>query len=334
MKRAGGLYRQIPTYENLCLAFWKACRGKQDRKEVIAFRSNFDGQVRKLQDALLRHEPDIGHYRFFTVHDPKQRSICAAAFPERVLHHAIMNLCEPVLEAYAIHDSYACRKGKGARKALERAQRYARKHGWYLKLDIRKYFDTIDHRILLDLLVRRFKDKDLMRLFENLLDTYHTAPGKGMPIGNLISQHLANFYLGAFDHWIKEEQRIKGYLRYMDDMVVFGQDRAALKALLKHIGHYLDGKLALRLKENVALNRCRHGLTFLGHRVFPDKILLSARSKRRFVHKFRLYENKWHTGKWSTNELVRHMEPLMEFTRAASSTGLRRNVIKRFGVSS
>jgi RNA-directed DNA polymerase len=334
MKRAGGLYRQIATYENLCLAFWKAARGKQDRREVIAFDNSFDDRLRKLQKELISHAPDIGHYRFFKVYDPKQRSICAAAFAERVLHHAVMNLCEPVLEAYAIHDSYACRKGKGARKALARAQGFARKYDWYLKLDIRKYFDTIDHRILLDLLGRRFKDKELMRLFEKLFETYHTAPGKGMPIGNLISRHLANFYLGAFDHWIKEEQRIKGYLRYMDDMVVFGQDRAALKALLKRIGHYLDRNLALRLKDAVALNRCRHGLTFLGYRVYPDKILLSARSKRRFIYKFRQYEQMWQSGQWSTRTLVRHMEPLIDFSRAAAAQGLRRNVMERFGVSS
>jgi RNA-directed DNA polymerase len=333
MKRAGRLYRKIHTHENLCLAFWKAARGKQDRREVIAFRNDFDDRLRKLQKELINHAPDIGHYHVFKVHDPKQRNICAAAFPERVLHHAVMNLCEPVLEAYAIHGSYACRKGKGARKALDRAQRFARKYDWYLKLDIRKYFDTIDHRILLDLLARRFKDKELMQLFEKLLDTYHTAPGKGMPIGNLVSQHLANFYLGAFDHWIKEEQRVKGYLRYMDDMIVFGQDRTALKALLKRIGHYLDRNLALQLKDAVALNRCRNGLTFLGYRVFPDKIRLSARSKRRFISKFRQYEQKWQNGEWSTRTLVRHMEPLIDFTRAAAAEGLRRSVIKRYGVS-
>lgn len=334
MKRAGGIYRQIAAYENLGLAFWKAARGKQDRREVIAFRNGFDDQLRKLQKELTNHAPDIGHYRFFNVHDPKQRNICAAAFAERVLHHAVMNICEPVLEANAIHDSYACRKGKGARRALERTQRFARKHDWYLKLDIRKYFDNIDHRILLDLLARRFKDKDLMRLFEKLLDTYHTGPDKGMPIGNLISQHLANFYLGAFDHWIKEEQRIKGYLRYMDDMVVFGQERTALKALLKGIRHYLDQKLALQLKDTVALNRCRHGLTFLGYRVFPDKIRLSARSKRRFISKFRQYEQMWQSGEWSTRILVRHLEPLIDFTRAAAAKWLRRSVMERYGVSS
>jgi RNA-directed DNA polymerase len=126
MIRAGNLYNRISTYENLCLSFWKAARGKQLRSDVITFRKNFDANIKKLQNDLLRHMPDVGHYRFFKVFDPKPRSICAASFAERVLHHAIMNICEPFLEAYAIHDSYACRKGKGNRKALKRAQDFSR----------------------------------------------------------------------------------------------------------------------------------------------------------------------------------------------------------------
>lgn len=334
MKRENGLYQKIHTYENLCLAFWKAARGKQDRQEVIAFRGDFDRQIRKLQGELRRHAPDIGHYRFFKVHDPKKRSICAARFAERVLHHAVMNICEPLLESYAIHDTYACRKGRGNRKALARAQHFARRHKWYLKLDIQKYFDSIHHGILLRLLARRIKDKDLLLLFEKLFDTYHTKPGKGMPIGNLISQHLANFYLGGFDHWIKEERKIKGYLRYMDDMLIFGHDRALLTAELENIRNYLQVQLGLQLKAGIQLNRCRHGFVFLGYRLFPGRITLSQRSKRRFLHKFKRYEQKWLHGQWSTAELARHMEPLIEFTRAAGATGLRRSAIDRFGVSS
>lgn len=118
MKRAGGLYHRICAYENQRLAFWKAARGKRDRREVIAFRKDFDTNIRKLREGLRTRRPDIGRYRFFQVHDPKPRNICAAAFPERVLHHAVMNICEPVLDAYAVYDSYACRKGKGNRQAL------------------------------------------------------------------------------------------------------------------------------------------------------------------------------------------------------------------------
>jgi len=186
MKRKGNLYHQIATHENLRLAFAKAAKGKRHRAEVIAFCQDFDVNIQKLREQLLSHSPNIGHYRFFQVRDPKHRQICAASFPERVLHHAMMNICEPMMESYSVYDSYACRKNKGSLKALARAREYAWKYGWYLKLDIRKYFDSIDHGILMSLLSRRFKDKELLELFHQIFATYHTQPGKGIPIGTSI----------------------------------------------------------------------------------------------------------------------------------------------------
>ena len=179
MKRAGSLYSHISSYDNLCVAYHKAVRGKQDRSEVFRFCNNFDTNIQLLREQLIQKRPDIGNYSFFTVRDPKSRDICAASFNERVLHHAIMNVCGDVLDSYAIYDSYACRKGKGAPKALARVQKFARRYSWYLKLDVRKYFDSIDHGIVLELLKRRFKDEDLLALFAKLLDTYHTDRGKG-----------------------------------------------------------------------------------------------------------------------------------------------------------
>lgn len=334
MKRAGNLYSRISDLNNICEAFYKAAKGKQNRPEVISFRNNFDANIKNLSDQLLSHNFDIGHYRFFMVFDPKPRSICAASFQERVLHHAIMNICEPFLNAYAIHDSYACQKGKGNRKALTKAQKYTRMYKWYLKLDIRKYFDSIDQDILMAQLARRFKDQDLLRLFRQLFETYHTALGKGMPIGNLVSQHLANFYLGCFDHWIKEECRVSAYLRYMDDFILFGHDKAYLKEKLSMIEHFLLDKLALTIKTTIQINRCTRGMPFLGYRIFPHIIRLSPSSRKRFESKFRKYEEKWQMGDWSTSVLVRHMEPLIEFTRAADTIDFRRNIINQYGVSS
>lgn len=334
MKRARNLYRLIPTAENLRNAFWKAAKGKQGRSEVIRFRSNFDDNIQKLQDQLLKREPDVGHYHFFTVRDPKVRTICAASFPERVLHHAVMNVCEPFLDSYAIYDSYACRKGRGNRKALARAGKFARKFPWYLKLDIQKYFDSIDHAVTMRLLSRRFKDADLLALFHKLLDTYHTQPGKGVPIGNLISQHLANFYLGCFDHYIKETRKIKAYIRYMDDFILFSEEKPVLKKELKEMEAFLKAHLDLTLKDNIMLNRSRLGVPFLGFRVFPNHMRLLPRSIRRFSKKFREYERNYCEGVWSERELIRHMEPLADFTNTADSVRLRRLVIERFGVLS
>ena len=334
MKRLGYLYNKISTYENLRVAFLKAVKGKHDRQEVIAFRNNFENEIEKLKDQIENHAPDIGHYHFFRVYDPKRRLICAASFPERVLHHAIMNICEPILDAYAIYDSYACRKGKGLHKCLHRAQGYCRRFDWFLKMDIRRYFDSIDHMIALRLLSRRFKDRELLLLFQRLLDTYHIQTGQGVPIGNLISQHLANFYLGPFDHWIKEELGVKGYVRYMDDFLVFGGNKNDLKIKLDRIRAYLKDQLKLELKENVQLNRCKCGIPFLGMRVFPNVIRLSRPSKQRFSKKFRYYEHQWIKGKWSEKTLARRMTPLVQFTKAANTNDFRRSIIQRFGVLS
>lgn len=335
MKRVGNLYHRIADPDNLRLAFVKAAKGKADRREVIRYRTQLDWNLARLRTQLLNHNPDIGQYRFFQVSDPKSRQICAASFPERVLHHAIMNICEPVLDSCAIHDSYACRKGKGQRKAVARAQRFSRKNEWYLKLDIRKYFDSIDHQVTRELLARRFKDRDLLELFGMLLSTYSSTlgRGKGVPIGNLISQHLANFYLGLMDHWLKEECRVRYYLRYMDDFLVLAGDRAELLELLRRIENFLEERLCLCLKNNIQLNRCVQGIPFLGYRVFPGTIRLGVRSKKRFVRKFKEYEKKVVTGIWDEKILVRHLEPLIDFTMAAGAASFRRHVINRHGVS-
>ena len=334
MKRANHLFAAVCSQENLRFAFRKAAKGKQDRAEVVQFRRQFDQNIYNLRQQLIEGRPDIGHYHYFTVRDPKVRTICAASFPERVIHHAIMNQCEPPLDAYAIFDSYACRKGKGNRRALARTQQFARKYPWYLKLDMHKYFDSIDHEITMRLLSRQFKEKRLLALFEKIINTYHCRPGKGLPIGNLISQHLANFYLGIFDHWIKEIRKVKGYVRYMDDCLLLAQEKEELKQELTHIIDFLHTRLALKIKDNIQLNRTVLGVPFLGFRVFPGHIRLMPRTRKRFSQKLREYEAKYVTGMWAESDLVRHIEPLIAFTDAGDSVPFRRVVLNRFGVVS
>jgi RNA-directed DNA polymerase len=334
MKRTGNLFESIYDTDNIRLAFWKAAKGKRDRKEVIAFAQDFEANVLKLHYQIrTKKHPDIGNYRFFEICDPKKRRICAAAFCERVLHHAIMNICEPVLDAYAIHHSYACRKGNGTLAALQQARIFAGRYAWFLKLDIRRYFDSIDQDVLKNLLARQIKDRDVLALFNTVFDTYMVEAGKGLPIGNLVSQHMANFYLGKFDHWIKEERRIKGYLRYMDDFVLFTHEKETLKQELHKIHSYLKTTLKLKLKASIQLNRCIHGLPFLGCRIYPWTIRLSNRSKRRFIIKYRSFEKNLANGRWHEEDYVRHMEPLVGFTKTANADAFRNSVIKRFGVS-
>jgi retron-type reverse transcriptase len=206
MKRTGNLIDKIAEPENIRLAFFKAIKGKRDKKDANNFSGHLHYEIPEIHHELLSGDVHWGTYFRFKIYDPKEREICAASFRERVIHHAIINICEPVFEEYQISDSYACRKGKGLDAAIDRAQGCSEKSPWFLKMDIRKYFDSIDHEILKKTIRRKFKDKTLLNLFDQIIDGYFKVPGKGVPIGNLTSQYFANHYLALFDHYIKEEK--------------------------------------------------------------------------------------------------------------------------------
>jgi hypothetical protein len=324
---------KIADAENLRLAFWKAAKGKRGKADCVAFRERLDENLAALRAELLEGDVPVGNYHYFTVHDPKERLICAASFRERVLHHAVMNVCEPALERAAVFDSYACRKGKGRLLAVERAQGYARTHGWFLKMDIRKYFDSIDHETLRALLGRKFKDPELLRLVDRILASYQTAPGRGLPIGNLTSQHFANFYLAPLDRFLKEELRRGAYVRYMDDFVVWGESGRELRGVWERVRSFLTAELKLELKANTAINRTACGMDFLGYRLFPGTMRLARRSKVRFARKFRRYEAAHRCGRWSELILQQRMTALLAFVMPAESGAFRRHVLQRFGVA-
>lgn len=332
MKRSGALYERIAEPDNLRLAFWKARRGKDGKVDVEAFRLHLDGEINRMRADLLAECVAWGPYHQFTVHDPKERTICAAPFRDRVLHHAIMNVCDPVFERYQVFDSYACRTGKGLHACLGRARQYTRRHCWYLKLDVRKYFDSISHPILLDQLRRRFKDARIIRLLDELLGTYTTRPGRGLPIGNLTSQYFANHYLGGLDHLIKETLRVPGYVRYMDDMVLWADDRLALRCMEARLRTFCKSELALELKP-ACLNRTRKGVSMLGYRVFPHHVLLARRSRGRFARKLNVYWRRLKEGEWSQTDFAAHVLPLTAYAGHAGSIGFRLAVMDRIGCS-
>jgi len=239
-----------------------------------------------------------------------------------------MNVCEPVFEQYLIHDCYACRKGKGMHAAVLRAQEFSCRFPWFLKLDIRKYYDSIDHGVLMAGLERRFKDRALLRMFGRLVDSYHTMPGRGLPIGNLASQHFANVYLGLLDHHVKEDIPIVGYARYMDDMVLWGGDRKGLKRARDAVRNFAGEQLRLDLKEGILLNRSVLGLPFLGVRVYPRMRKLTPQSKWRFLGKFAHYERELRDGSMCERDAARRMTALLAFVQFADTRGLRLHAIR------
>jgi RNA-directed DNA polymerase len=205
MKRVGRLYEAILEPDNLKLALLKALRGKRNSAAALAFCRDVPGNLGLVRQRLASLEPRWGSYRLFRISDPKPRTIAAASFPERVMHHALVNVLEPVFERQQICHSYACRPGKGTHAAVLRAFHLAKSGGCFLKLDVRKYFDSVSHEVVRRQLGRLVKDQPVLRLFATLLDSYHTAPGRGLPIGNLTSQHLANLYLSGLDHYVLEQ---------------------------------------------------------------------------------------------------------------------------------
>ena len=330
MKRIGGLYEKIAEPENLRLAFWKAQRRKSGKQDILRYRENLEENLNQLREGLLSGSIDIGHYHYFTIYDPKERMICAADFGERVLHHAIINICEPFFETYQIYDSYACRKGKGLDAAIVRLQKFVRTYPWYLKLDVHKYFDTISHDKLLCLLKRRFKDIRLITLFRGIIESYETGTGCGIPIGNLTSQYFANLYLGLLDHYVKEGLRIKGYLRYMDDFVLLADSKKELKEYYIKIKNFLEKNLLLELNEP-QMNRCELGIPYLGYRIMRNTFRLSRRSKLRFKQKYQEAERSLTNGNWSQKEYADHILPLLSFVQRADTKGFLRKI---FGMSS
>ena len=324
MRRLGDIYGRICDYSNLLDAFGKVSQGKHSRPDIREWKENLEARLNALLADLLRGDYRFGDYYVFKVFDPKERTIYAASVRERVIHHAVINLCGARLEAGLIDDSYACRVGKGQLKAVHRAQEFVRKHPWCLKLDIRHYFDSIDQRILMGLLERKLKDWRVLALFEELLASYATEPGKGLPIGNLTSQYFANLYLDGFDRWAGE---VKGrsYLRYMDDMLVFGE-REDLKRLKTAAGGFLQERLGLVLKHGGELQPTTHGVDFLGYRVFPSHLLLNHRSRERFRHKIRELDCRLANGECTELEYQRQATALTAFVRHADSYNLRGKV--------
>ncbi|MDR1861395.1 MAG: RNA-directed DNA polymerase [Bacteroidales bacterium] len=329
MKRYGYLFDSIISPDNLRLAFYKAQKGKSAKPDVMEFRRDLDRNLLRLHDSLADGSYRVGNYHYFRVYDPKERLICAAAFAERVIHHAIMNVCDPLFERHQVPFSYACRRDKGVFAALEQARRNQCRYSWFLKLDVRKYFDSIDHAVLLGLLRRLFKDERLLALLWHIIDSYHVAPGKGNPIGNLTSQYFANYYLSPADKYAVHTLQIPAYIRYMDDMLLWADSKEELQAKGLQLEKYIDEKLSLALKPFV-MNRTSHGLPALGFLVYPHQIRLNRRSRTRYAAKMRNYWCLLESGDITEKEFSINALALQAFIAHANSRGFARRVNASF----
>ncbi len=301
MKKFNQPYDTIITTENL-LRSWNAfLMGKKKKKDVIIFQTRLIDNILSLRDDLVLKTYIHGLYHSFNISDPKPRNIHKATVRDRLIHHLIYQELSYFFDTKFIHDSYSCRVGKGMHKALHRFEEFSRKVSlnntrtcWVLKCDIRKFFASIDHQILKDILAQQIINKDILWLFNVVIDSFNTK-GKtsvGLPLGNLTSQLLVNIYMNEFDQFVKRNLKVRNYIRYADDFVILSNSKQYLEKLIPSISSFLDTlKLSLHDKK-LFIKTYSSGVDFLGWTHFPHRRILRTSTKRRIFKKIESLESK------------------------------------------
>lgn len=282
-------YEDITSIENLLAAWSEFVRGKRGKDDVQKFQANLMANILSLHHALKDQSYVHGPYHAFSINDPKPRNIHKATIRDRLLHHALYRKLYPLFDRTFIADSYSCRREKGTHKALDRFQAFAWKASknhtrtcWVLKCDIRKFFASVDHQVLYAILRRYIPDERILGLSQRVIDSFHTAPGIGLPLGNLTSQLFVNIYMNEFDQWVKHKLRAKYYIRYADDFVLLSHDRKQLEEILPYMVAFLGERLRLQMHpDKVFIKTLASGVDFLGWVHFPDHRVLRTGTKRR-----------------------------------------------------
>jgi RNA-directed DNA polymerase len=281
MKRQRITLGMLASRDNLALALWKAAKGKHRLPAVAAFLVDADARLSTLAARILAGEAPLGRVSRFEVFDPKRREITAACFEDRVLHHAILNLAEARFERALVDSVYACRPGKGVHAAVLAVQRGLQRWPWVVQVDVAGYFASIRHDRALAQLARLFKGDDFLALMARILRSGSLTPGRGLPIGALTSQHLANHHLGHADRLLLAHPGIGAHVRYMDDVLWCCASLQAAQDSLAALRDHIEGELGLSLRPGVHLQPTHRGVRFCGFRVRPGVVLAGTRKLRR-----------------------------------------------------
>lgn len=344
MKRISNLWDQVVSFDNLLLAYKKARKGKSSRKEVAWFDLELEKELLRIQGTLGKKRWQPGKYRSFTIYERKPRQISAAPFRDRVVHHALMNVVEPLLDKRFIFDTHACRQGHGVHLAVSRYQQWAKTHTYALKLDVSRYFPSIDRAILKQQLVNRIKDKDVIWLFHLIIDqapiyaSEHLAyfegddlltpleRQRGLPIGNLTSQFLANLYLDDLDHFIKEKLGVRCYLRYVDDMILLSRSKQQLHEWREAIDEKLAEFRLLIHPRKANIFQTRLGVDVLGYQVFPDYRKLRNDNGCRFVRRLRGFAEAYKVGQMNWKDFNPSVQSWIGHAQQADTFNLRQTI--------
>ncbi len=329
MKTHKNLYYKIYSWNNLTNAYRKAKKGKSKRRDVKEFEENIIENIQDLQFELMTKTYKPRPLKTFILRDPKTRKISKSDFRDRVVHHAICNIIEPIFDKIFIYDNCAGRKNKGTSFALKRFKKFQLKttnnltsNGYCLKADIKHYFKEVNHGILINIIKKKIKDKKTIYLITKILKNYHNK-GKGMPLGNLTSQLFASVYLNELDYFIKYRLKEKRYIRYVDDFLILNYSRFKLTFLKNRIKKFLKNNLKLELHKNKSkIILLSKGVDFVGFRNYYHFKLPRQRSIRSMKRKIQLFQN----NNISTNKISEIFQGWQAHTKSANTYNLRKHL--------
>lgn len=343
MKIYKNVFEKIISLENLFSAWDKFSSDKRKKKDVQRFEFELEKNIFQLRRELVgkqyRHEP----YTSFYIQDPRQRHIHKASVRDRVFHHAVFRILNPIFEPTFIGTSLSCREGKGTHKGVylldqitKKVSRNNHKQCFVLKCDVRKFFGTVDHTILIYLISRKIKDKDTMWLMKEIIGSFQSKysnlfQAKGLPIGNLTSQLFANIYLNGFDQFMKHTLKVKNYIRYTDDFVIIANDKNYLENLIEPIKKFLYDELALELHpKKVTIRKLHSGIDFLGYIIFPYHRLLRTKTKKRILRKLRIRVVKYKSGLISRKTLEQSLQSYLGVLSHANTYRLSQDLQNQY----
>ncbi|HAY23405.1 MAG TPA: alpha/beta hydrolase [Desulfobacterales bacterium] len=331
----GSLWERIIAWDNLYSGYCEARNGKRYRQDVLEFGNRLEERLIEIQNRLIWKAWAPARWNEFYVYDPKKRLIEAPQFKDRVVHHALVRIIEPLFERKFIHDSYACRKGKGTHAAVDKLQGFLRqaRRQWgkvyVLKADIAAYFPSIVHDRLLAILSRTIRDKNAFWLCRTIVEGCGHQ-GRGVPVGALTSQLFANIYLDQLDHLIKDEFGEPFYLRFMDDWVILAPSKARLNEILAEVKECLIAFLGLSLNPKTRIFPAHQGVDFAGYRIWVTHRLPRKRNVLRARKRFRLLMESYGRGEITLDDIRPSVASFLGYMKHCSSFRTVQGILNDF----
>ncbi len=341
MQSRDDLYLQLCSYQNLELAFRKARKRKTKKKYVLEFEKKLNNNLSHLQNELLSCSYNPRALETFILRDPKTRKINKAHFRDRIVHHALCNVIESFFQKSFIYDSYANQIGKGTIKAIKRFDEFKKKvtknntrRGFVLKCDIEKYFDNVDHNVLLSILKKKLFDEKILWLIKIILNNHRTRrKEKAMPLGNLTSQFFANIYLNELDQFVKHTLKERYYIRYVDDFVIFHESKKSLEQCKEKIQSFIGKNLLLNLHPlKSRIIQLKDGVAFLGLKIFFYHKIILRKNKRNFQRKLQEYNIRYKEKEYSYDKIYDFLEGWIAYAKNADTYNLRKRILTQIEI--